>query len=266
MSSSTESSTNGKEEKTVPSNYYFIESEVAPLILQWQKIYQRQKEFENLINEVEDPESIAVQKRLDELRTQLKAAIFEAKPILESIMNETYKVIKGVIFRAEFQKKEKFNTCFQIAVEACIKALPRFNPEYGTAFNYLSLTAKRSIIYYLIKRAKKRNLSLDYEYMDDDNLKLENVVKQEERSLRNLEIENLTDTIDNMVEEASEHKSLHNVNKELREYLFYHQGKYDKKDFFRWAKADGVSSNLLRKFVKFLKENRERLYGEVGVY
>jgi DNA-directed RNA polymerase specialized sigma subunit len=181
-------------------------------------------------------------------------------------MDETYKVIKGVIFRAEFQKKEKFNTCFQIAVEACIKALPRFNPEYGTAFNYLSLTAKRSIIYYLIKRAKKRNLSLDYEYMDDDNLKLENVIRQEERSLRNLEIENLTDTVDNIVDEISEHKSLHNVNKELREYLFYHQGRYDKKDFFRWAKADGISSNLLRKFVKFLKENREKLYKEVGVY
>jgi hypothetical protein len=267
MSSLIESSIKGNEEpKTVPSNYYFIESQVAPLILKWQKIYQKQKEIENIINEIEGPVSLSIQKNLESLRVQLKAAILEGKPLLESIMDETYKVIKGVIFRAEFQKKEKFNTCFQIAVEACIKALPRFNPEYGTAFNYLSLTAKRSIIYYLIKRAKKRNLSLDYEYMDDDNLKLENVIRQEERSLRNLEIENLTDTVDNIVDEISEHKSLHNVNKELREYLFYHQGRYDKKDFFRWAKADGISSNLLRKFVKFLKENREKLYKEVGVY
>jgi hypothetical protein len=102
--------------------------------------------------------------------------------------------------------------------------------------------------------------------MDDDNLQLKNFVKQEEKTLRNLEIENLTDTIDNIIEESGEHKSLHNVNKELREYLFYHQGKYDKKDFFKWAKSDGVSSNLLRKYIKFLKDNRERLYGEVGVY
>jgi len=250
----------------VPSNYYFIEGKVAPLILEWQKIYRKQKEIENFINGDEDEERIISDKQLGSLKEQLKAAILEGKPLLESIMNETYKVIKGVIFRAEFQKKEKFNTCFQIAVEACIKALPRFNPEYGTAFNYLSLTAKRSIIYYLIKRAKKKHLSLDYQYIDDDNLKLQNVVKQEERSLRNLEIENLTDTIDNMIEDNSEHKSLHNVNKELREYLFYHQGRYDKKDFFKWAKADGISSNLLRKFVKFLKENREELYQEVGVY
>ena len=272
MSSSTESSKKDNSKKKVPSNYYFIEHEVAPRILEWQKVYQRQKEIEDYLEKAihPDPEDeFPVElsdKETEQLKDQLKAAIAEAKPDLEYIMGETYKVIKGVIFRAEFQKKERFDTCFQIAVEACIKALPRFNPEYGTAFNYLSLTAKRSIIYYLIKKAKKKHLSLDYEYMDDDNLKLQNLLKQEERTLRNLEIENLTDTVDNMIEDGNEHKSLHHVNKELREYLFYHQGKYDKKDFFKWAKADGVSSNLLRKFIKFLKENREDLYKEVGVY
>jgi hypothetical protein len=266
VSSSIESSISNNEiEETVPSNYYFIENKVAPLILEWQKVYRKQKEIENFISG-KNEEIILTEKQIESLNIQLKGAITEAKPILESIMNETYKVIKGVIFRAEFQKKEKFNVCFQIAVEACIKALPRFNPEFGTAFNYLSLTAKRSIIYYLIKRAKKKHLSLDYEYVDDDDLKLQNVVKQEERTLRNLEIENLTDTIDNMIDDENEHKSLHHVNEQLREYLFYQQGKYDKKDFFRWAKSNGVSSNLLRKFVKFLKENRGDLYSQVGVY
>lgn len=270
MSSSTEPSKKDKEEKkTVPKNYYFIEHEVAPRILEWQKFYEQQKEIENYIessNNDEESEIILSEKQIEDLKKQHKVAVEDAKPLLEYVMTETYKVIKGVIFRAEFHKKEKFDTCFQIAVEACIKALPRFNPEFGTAFNYLSLTAKRSIIYYLIKKAKKKHLSLDFEYMDDENLKLQNLIKQEEKTLRNLEIENLTDTIDNMIEEGSEHKSLHNVNKELREYLFYHQGKYDKKDFFRWARADGVSSNLLRKFIKFLKENKDILYKEVGVY
>lgn len=280
MSSSTESLKKDKTEDEapkeakpkVPKNYYFIEHEVAPKILEWQKIYQKQKEIEDYLEKAihPDPDDEFPVELSDHdtelLKEQLKEAIAEAKPDLDYIMTETYKVIKGVIFRAEFQKKERFDTCFQIAVEACIKALPRFNPEFGTAFNYLSLTAKRSIIYYLIKKAKKKHLSLDYEYMDDDNLKLQNLLKQEERTLRNLEIENLTDTIDNMIDDGNEHKSLHHVNKELREYLFYHQGKYDKKDFFKWAKADGVSSNLLRKYIKFLKENRQGLYKEVGVY
>jgi hypothetical protein len=269
VSSSTESSKKDKK-KTVPKNYYFIEHEVAPKILEWQTLYEKQKEIEEYIenanNEEEEEVYYLTEKQIEGLKEERDEVVEEAKPMLEYVMAETYKVIKGVIFRAEFHKKEKFDTCFQIAVEACIKALPRFNPEFGTAFNYLSLTAKRSIIYYLIKKAKKKHLSLDFEYMDDENLKLQNLVKQEERTLRNLEIENLTDTIDNMIETGNEHKSLHNVNKELRDYLFYHQGKYDKKDFFKWAKADGVSSNLLRKFIKFLKENRDVLYSEVGVY
>jgi len=260
------------EKPTVPKNYYFIEQEVAPKILEWQKFYEKQKEIESFVDKAtnldipEDEKLELSEDQIESLRQDRLDGILRAKPMLNYIMEETYKIIKGVIFRAEFHKREKFDTCFQIATEACIKALPRFNPEFGTAFNYLSLTAKRSIIYYLIKKQKKKHLSLDYEYMDDDNLKLQNILKQEERTLRNLEIDNLTETIDNMIDEGSEHKSLHHVNKELREYLFYNQGKYDKKDFFKWAKADGVSSNLLRKFIKFLKENREVLYDEVGVY
>lgn len=247
----------------VPKNYYFIEKEVAPLILDWQKSYEKQSEIKSYINENIDFLKDSDKTKLEKEYTK---TVEKAAPLLEKIMNETYKIIKGVIFRAEFQKREKYNNCFQIAVEACIKALPRFNPEYGTAFNYLSLTAKKSIIFHLIKRAKKKSLSLDFEYLDEDNLQLRNFLRQEERTLRNLEIENLTDTVSNLIEENNEHKSLHSVNKELREYLFYNQGKYDKKDFFKWAKSDGVSSNLLRKFIKFLKDNKEYLYGEVGVY
>jgi hypothetical protein len=271
MSSSIESSTEDKIVPAVPKNYYFIESEIAPLILEWQKIYRKQKEYEEILRNEKDEDSTEEYVKLTPkqrllVEKQLATALKDGQPLLDEIMTETYKVIKGVIFRAEFHKREKYNVCFQIAVEACIKALPRFSPEYGTAFNYLSLTAKKSIIYYLIKRAKKRHLSLDYEYMEDDNLQLKNVVRQEEKTLRNLEIENLTDSISNMIQDKNEHRSLAQVNKELREYLFYNQGKYDKKDFFRWAKADGVSSNLLRKFIKFLKENRGVLYQEVGVY
>jgi hypothetical protein len=266
MSSSTESSSEDNvTAPAVPKNYYFIESEIAPLILKWQIIYRRQKKFEEVIKECSDDAPLDP-KKLEEAKVNLCVAIADGKPMLEKIMNETYKIIKGVIFRAEFHKKEKYNVCFQIAVEACIKALPRFSPEFGTAFNYLSLTAKKSIIYYLIKRAKKRHLSLDYDYVEDENLQLKNIVHQEEKTIRNLEIENFTDTIVNLIQDKNEHASLASVNKELREYLFYNQGKYDKKDFFKWSKSQGLSSNLLRKFIKFLKENKAALYEEVGVY
>jgi hypothetical protein len=252
MNSSTESSVS-----LPPKNYYFYEQEVSPLILQFQKINDRKLELESLVKDNVDLENN--QKNLDKL-------LVEHKALLSIIMESTCKVIKGVIFRARLHKREKFDLCYQIAIEACIKALPRFKPESGTAFNYLSLTAKKSIIYYLIKKAKKRNLSLEYEYIGDDNLNLKNIIRQEEKTIRNLEIENLVDSIQNMISEDLKFKNLGKVVCELKDYLFYTQGKYEKKDFFKWAKSDGISSNLLRKFIKFLKENKEILYDQVGVY
>lgn len=234
------------------------------MIEEWQQLHERQKEIEDYLTPNE--ENGLSEKQKEQLEGELNKVKLQAAPMLDTIMTETTKVIKGVIFRAGYHKRERYDVCMQVATEACIKALPRFNPEYGTAFNYLSLTAKRSVIYYLIKKQKKKHLSLDYEYMDDENLKLKNIIKQEERTLRDLEIENLTDTIFNLINENNEHKSLQLVAKELREYLFYNQGKYDKKEFFKWSKADGISSNLLRKFVKFLKEHKDDLYKEVGVY
>lgn len=272
MNSSTESSLSDKQKKyNVPKNYYFIEDQIAPMILEWQIHHERQKEIEEFLKpqseDIDTSERYELSDReVEVLNEEFKKVRLQAAPLLDTIMAETAKVIKGVIFRAGYHKRERFDTCMQVATEACIKALPRFNPEYGTAFNYLSLTAKRSVIYYLIKKQKKKHLSLDYEYMDDENLKLKNIIKQEERTLRDLEIENLTDTVYNLIGENNEHKSLYLVAKELREYLFYNQGKYDKKEFFKWSKSDGISSNLLRKFVKFLKEHKDELYKEVGVY
>lgn len=265
MSSSQESS---KSRSKVPANYYFIEDEVAPLILEWQKYYERQVELERYIEgkDEEGEEIYLTEEQRESLKEELDKNIKEASPILQEIMKQTAKVIKGVIFKAGFHKREKYDNCVQIATEACLKALKRFDPEQGTAFNYLSLTAKNSIRYYLIKKRKKQYLSLDYEYMDDDNLKLKNLVKEEEKTIKNLEIDNLLDTILTIIDEEKEQKGMIVVAHELRDYLFYSQGKYDKKDFFKWAKSDGISSNLLRKFVKFIKEHKDRLYMEVGVF
>jgi len=239
---------------TVPSNYYFIEDEVAPKILHLQEITKQIEELEELKKDSKD-----VEKFITALKEQFKK-------LQDDVMSSAGDVVKGVIFKARFHKRERFETCYQIAIEACLKSLPRFDPEKGTAFNYLSLTGKKSIFYYLIKKNKKKTLSLDYEYMSEEKLKLSNLIKQEEKVVRSLEIENLIDTIMNLIQDKKENRSLSKVADEMRDYLFYTQGKYDKKDFFKWAKADGISSNLLRRYVKFLKEHRDSLYLEVGVY
>ena len=251
-----------EKKKTVPSNYYFIEDEVAPKILQLQEINSQKQDLE----EVKEKEEENGKANLEEIDKFITALTEQYKKLQDDVMSSASDVVKGVIFKARFHKRERFETCYQIAIEACLKSLPRFDPEKGTAFNYLSLTAKKAIFYYLIKKNKKKTLSLDYEYMSEEKLKLSNLIKQEEKTVRSLEIENLIDTIMNLIQERKENRSLAKVADEMRDYLFYTQGKYDKKDFFKWAKADGISSNLLRRYVKFLKEHRDELYKEVGVY
>ena len=253
-----------EEKKSVPSNYYFIEGEVAPKMLELQRIKSQIEDLEEELGEVDEETELTREQK--EYKKFIDALMGQYRLLQDDIMSSASDVVKGVIFKARFHKRERFDTCYQIAIEACLKSVLRFNPEKGTAFNYLSLTAKKAIFYYLIKKNKKKTLSLDYEYMDEDKLKLSNLVKQEEKIVRNLEIENLVDTIHNLIQEKKENRSLAKVAEEMREYLFYTQGKYDKKDFFKWAKADGISSNLLRRYIKFLKEHREFLYKEVGVY
>jgi len=45
----------------------------------------------------------------------------------------------------------------------------------------------------------------------------------------------------------------------LENYL-NHMGSYNKRDFFRFAKSYGWSPNLIRRFLKTIKENKDTFY------
>ncbi len=193
-----------------------------------------------------------------EERTVEKRAIF----LREQILKEVSKIINGIIFTHKFTVWEYYDDLFQEAAMACLKALDKFNPNYitssgdkATAFNYFSLTAKRCLKFYTIRNKKNR-----------DNLGIEdhssNLTVDDNTSRKDTE-----DFIDNLVQETrlifqKKHKKFNPLVDILDEYL-HTMGSFNKRDFFRYSKSFGWSPNLIRKFLKIIKDNKDELVDHI---
>ena len=178
----------------------------------------------------------------------------------EKILVEVSKVVNGIIFTHKFTIWEPYDDLFQEAMEASIKALEKFNPNYitgagkkATSFNYFSLVAKRCLKFYTIRNRKFRENSQIEDYTE---------------SLTSTEdVDELNETIisDDFIQQLNEVFSDQKVKKLaplvdiLKEYL-QKIGHFNKRDFFRFSKSYGWSPNLIRKFLKIIRESRDVFY------
>lgn len=177
----------------------------------------------------------------------------------EEILKEVSKIVNGIIFTHKFIVWETYDDLYQEASMACLKALDKFNPEYitsngkkATAFNYFSLTAKRCLKFYTMKNKRNR-----------EGLPIED-------HINNLTIEdrrNTEDFIKNLIYESriivnKKYKKFNTLVDVLEVYLDTMKS-YNKRDFFKYAKAFGWSSNLIRKFLKILKENKSEIEDKI---
>ena len=181
----------------------------------------------------------------------------------EKIFKEVSKIINGIIFTHKFTVWEPYDDLFQEASEACIKALPKFNPNYvtskgikATSFNYFSLTAKRCLKFYTMRNQKNRNHLPIEDYNNATKYKEEDMSKSIVfddfiRQLKTIFV-------------GSKYKKFIPLIDRLEEYL-QKIGDFNKRDFFRFAKSYGWSPNLIRKFLKNIKENKESFYKDHDV-
>lgn len=179
------------------------------------------------------------------------------------ILKEVAKIINGIIFTHKFTVWEHYDDLFQEAAMACVKALDKFNPEYRTpegksttAFNYFSLTAKRCLKFYTIRNKKNRdNYALD-DY--GSVLKADNYSESTSRIVR----ENLVSGL-RVIFNSKKYKKFQKLIDIFEEYL-KKMGFFNKRDFFRFSKSYGWSPNLIRKFLKIIKDNKEFLNDNVN--
>lgn len=178
----------------------------------------------------------------------------------EKTMFEVGKIVNGIIFKHKFTVWEPYDDLYQEAMEACTKALEKFNPNFitskgerATVFNYFSLTAKRCLKFYTMRNKKNRD---NYAIEDYDNtLTYTNELTESSQQMISSEfIKHLKEVFI-----QSGYKKFIPIIDILQEYLDK-IGVFNKRDFFRFAKSYGWSPNLIRKFLKIIKENKDEFY------
>lgn len=197
----------------------------------------------------------------DEIPFELK---WKQEELKEKIFKEIGKIINGIIFTHKFTAWDNYDDLYQEAAEACIKALPKFNPNFitsngtrATLFNYISLTAKRCLKFYTIKGKKHRdNLQIeDYAFnlqYDDSNHISQKMVHDE------------FIIVTKKIYSNSKYKKFLPLVEILHKY-FVKIGDFSKRDFFRFAKSYGWSPNLIRKFLKIMMEHQEQIYEGISL-
>lgn len=171
------------------------------------------------------------------------------RQLREEILAAVKNIVNGIIFTHRFTAFEPYDDLAQEAMVACIVALERFDPEKGTAFNYFSLVAKKALTYYTLKNRKNRNNKPieDFEFY-----------LHHQESLTDLDIEILIEQL-KVYFVDSKFKKIRGLNDQLKKYLTQKR-KFNKRDWFRYAKSMGYSQNLIRKYLKIINENKEELY------
>lgn len=220
-----------EEKKKQPANYYYNND----IVQGWVEEY--------------------LQFDLEERKENPKALLLR-----EKTMVEVGKVVNGIIFKHKFTIWEPYDDLYQEAMEACTKALEKFNPffitskgERATTFNYFSLTAKRCLKFYTMRNQKNRN-----NYGIDDYANTLSYTKElTEHSTEMVSSEFIKHLKEIFIQ--SGHKKFIPIIDILQEYL-EKIGTFNKRDFFRFAKSYGWSPNLIRKFLKIIKDNRDEFY------
>jgi len=181
-----------------------------------------------------------------------------ARILYDKIFKEISKVINGIIFTHKYTIWEPYEDLFGEAAEACIKALPKFDPMFITSngknailFNYMSITAKQCLKFYTIRNQKHRNHSQieDYAFLS----------KSEDHISTQIALDSFNKQIDTIFNEKK-NKRFIRLAGHMKTYLERMGGEYNKRDFFRYVKSLGWSPNLIRKFLKILKENQQTFW------
>lgn len=175
--------------------------------------------------------------------------LIKKQQLREEIMGHVKDVVNGIIFRHKFTAFDNYDDLMQEAMLASVVALDRFDPNKGTAFNYFSLVAKKALTYYTLKNKKNRN----NHSIDDFTMYL-----SANTEITDFDIENLVNQLRCYFKE-SKLKRLQPLNDILENYL-KKKRRFNKRDFFRFAKSFGFSQNLIRKYLKILHSNKDEVY------
>jgi ABC-type cobalt transport system substrate-binding protein len=198
-------------------SYYFKSQKIEPIVIEYTKLYATDKE--------------------------------EANKIFTSIYPDLMSVVNGVIFTHRYSSKESLSELQAVAMEAIYTSLHRYNPEFKASgkqenllFSYISLIARRSIMYYLSRTQKHRTTSSLV--LNNEGFELTEVTPDERNY--NSEIENVLQSIKEQISPLFIHrryKRLQGIFLLLLKHIEQYGG-FDKRAFIRHCVRELENGNL----------------------
>lgn len=163
--------------------HYFDSKQVEEWILEWQEIMKpydakRKKAFQEFVKTLPKDDS-NFQKRKKFQAQYSHSFTPEDESRLNYLGNiiskQLAKIVHGIIWTHRYTRFEPYDDLFSHAMEASWSSVARYNPNIEVknsdrqCFNYFSLVAKRSLLYYTLRKKDSRNtLSLNYFQGDDE--------------------------------------------------------------------------------------------------
>lgn len=166
-------------------NYYFNEKETADKILEYQKIVETTAD--------EKGRKIVINKtsRVEQLETE--------------ITKEVKKIVKAVIFLYHYERWMEYEELESLGIQACFQNYLKFNPEFGSAFNFFSLIVKRCLYGITTRNSKKRERNVYLEDLGD--------------AVHSARQPNIDEFIDNLNSELHEIVDSNFLGKKRRKYI-----------------------------------------------
>jgi len=182
------------------------------------------------------------------------------KQEIEYFWRKTTEVINGVIYTHRFQKYGcPFEDIQGVAIEAVLSALTRFNPEFinkegkkTTLFNYISLVAKRSIMFYTLKQSAHHASSMhENQSIEDIDIPTED---NNHKSITNMIIKTIKQQ--NLCKRSE--SIMINMAHDFNDILITKRA-YSKREMFSILKQKYIPGRI-RQFIAIIENIKKELY------
>lgn len=179
--------------------------------------------------------------------------------IKEEIMKNIIEIIKRIISCYDFSRFEEKDDLMQHASEACFKSIKNFNPshpKYSSAFNWFSLTAKRSLLNYTLRKKKHRGHHSIYDFF---NIEFERKSLNIRYMKQDLQKELLYIINRNFL--GQQRINYIKISIILINYLVKTR-KFKKTDFYAWSRSHGFTNSMCRQFIKDISKYYDKIIND----
>lgn len=218
------------------NKFYYDEKYVDDMILEYQSIVETEED--------EKGHKVAINKtpRVEFLEN--------------AIMEEVYKLIKAVIYLYRYDRYMEYDDIEAIGAHACFSNLLKFNPQYGSSFNFFSLIVKKCLYGTTTRNSKKRKKIV---YIEDLGDVIHSSIPADVDRLADNLNSTLTDIIDSnfIGKKRQKYKQIADV---ICDYIRKTKAYISKTDMYRFCGNYSFRASDVREFIHAIREYNPEIF------